>query len=253
MKLFEKIRSHRKIIASALSLSVTLGILVFAVVTMLPRSLAWLASNRHTGASGMSLSATEDYLRFADSFSARAVMNNVDIASREFVRGKDGNYYFTDPETGESDTLFYDSLFPGEHIEMTLRFTCAPGRVGGGYRLYFSELSESDTFVTRNQEEYSILGVYRLSVLQSDGTWQDKGFLAKYDGTAVADTVDITKGSFDTADAVTDENGVFYWSVTLRLTIDLEQYQNLDGIYSNLLSEKTAAIHSIVLAPGEGA
>lgn len=252
MKLFEKIKNHPKLLTTALSLAVTLAILVAAVVIMLPRSLAWFASNRHTAAGGMTLSAAEDYLRFADTFTAKAVMNEVEIASREFVRGQDGNYYFTDPDNGEKNTLFYDSLFPGEHIEMTLRFTCAPGREGSAYRMYFSGLAESDTFVTTAGVTYSILGVYRLSVWNAErGAWEDKGFLADYGegGSVVSDTVEISRGTLapDKADA----DG--YWSVTLRLTVDLAQYQQLEGIYSNLLSEKTAAIHSVVLAPGEGA
>lgn len=135
---------------------------------------------------------------------------------------------------------------------MTLRFTCAPGREGSAYRMYFSGLAESDTFVTTAGVTYSILGVYRLSVRNAEnGAWEDKGFLADYGegAAAVSDTVEITRGTLapDKADA----DG--YWSVTLRLTVDLAQYQKLEGIYSNLLSEKTAAIHSVVLAPGEGA
>ena len=252
MKLLEKFKNHPKLLTTALSLVVTLAILIVAVVTMLPRSLAWFASNRRTTAGGMTLTAAEDYLRFADTFTAKAVMNDVEIASREFVRGQDGNYYFTDPESGEESTLFYDSLFPGEHIEMTLRFTCAPGREGSAYRMYFSGLTESDTFETTTGVTYSILGVYRLSVWNAEsGTWEDKGFLADYGeaGSAVSDMVEITRGILTPATA--DAEG--YWSVTLRLTIDLAQYQQLEGIYSNLLSEKTAAIHSVVLAPGEGA
>ena len=70
MKLFEKIKNHPKLLTTALSLAVTLAILVAAVVIMLPRSLAWFASNRHTAAGGMTLSAAEDYLRFADVFPA---------------------------------------------------------------------------------------------------------------------------------------------------------------------------------------
>ena len=143
---------------------------------------------------------------------------------------------------------------------MTFRFTCAESRrkEKSGYKLYFDGLTPDknnktgcDTF-TANEKEYSILGIYRLQV----GNYDDKGFNSLNDkGVFLNDlkpisdsnpapaTADIFKGTW---------SGAEWETITIRLHIDLTEYNKLDGVVSNLLAEKSARIASVVLAPNEG-
>ena len=257
MSLLKKLLSDKKVVASALSTLLLLVTVVTVFVVMLPRTKAWFAKNDNVTAGGMSLSAKEDYLRFDDTFTAKAVMGNVTVSQGTFKRADDGKYYLHDGNQflltdGKKQSLFYDSLFPGEYIEFEMRITCATERIGTGYRLYFGGLSKSDTFRTRlpdgsEGDEYSILGVYRLALVDADGKETDKGFLSDYTNNVTDDNQTITEGIWDKA--AMDGNG--YITVKFRLYIDLTQYYKLSGTYSNLLSEKSALIDNIVLAPKE--
>ena len=258
MSLLKKLLSDKKVVASALSTLLLLVTVVTVFVVMLPRTKAWFAKNDNVTAGGMSLSAKEDYLRFDDTFTAKAVMGNVTVSQGTFKRADDGKYYLHDGNQflltdGKKQSLFYDSLFPGEYIEFEMRITCATERIGTGYRLYFSGLSKSDTFRTRlpdgsDGDEYSILGVYRLALVDDEGKETNQGFLSNYDTNETSDTQTITTGTWD-KDKMNANDG--YITVKFRLYIDLEQYNTLQGKYPNLLSEKNAVIDNIVLAPQE--
>ena len=260
MSLLKKLLSDKKVVASALSTLLLLVTVVTVFVVMLPRTKAWFAKNDNVTAGGMSLSAKEDYLRFDDTFTAKAVMGGVTVSQGTFKRADDGKYYLHDGNQflltdGKKQSLFYDSLFPGEYIEFTMRFTCAEERINSGYKLYFQGLNKSDTFTTKTTDDsvgktYSILGVYRLAVVSSVGgteTEIDKGFLDSYADDVTNDTFAITEGMLNKSDM--DAEG--YITLKFRLYIDLEQYNTLQGTYSNLLSEKNAVIDNIVLAPKE--
>ena len=260
MSLLKKLLSDKKVVASALSTLLLLVTVVTVFVVMLPRTKAWFAKNDNVTAGGMSLSAKEDYLRFDDTFTAKAVMGNVTVAEGLFKRDTDRKYYlydedkneFSTDDKGNKQTLYYGSLFPGEYIEFEMRITCATERIGTGYRLYFSGLSKSQNFTTKPTDgsqgtTYSILGVYRLALVDVDGKETDKGFLSDYTNNVTDDNQTITEGIWDKA--AMDDNG--YITVKFRLYIDLTQYYELSGTYSNLLSEKSALIDNIVLAPKE--
>ena len=250
MEKLRKLLRNRAVIAAALPCAAALVVLVVALAAILPRTLAWFASNKNVSGGGMSLSAAEDYLRFADTFSAGVYMPRADgtvvtvTPETTFTRDKtSGNY-----ADGEGKTLSLDSLFPGEYIEMNFRVTCSPGRRTGSFCMYFSGLGESERFDVGGVE-YSILGVYRLEVSVNGGEWSDRGYLASYGETPTyPDTVDILR---DEAwpDGMGDDD---YVSVSVRLYVDLGQYNRLEGRSSNLLSNKTVTVSAIVLAPEEG-
>lgn len=267
----KKLITDKKLISSAASCLFLLVAIVIIVVAVMPKGVAWFSQNKNVSGSGMSLTARADYMRFDDTFTAKAVMNETVIASGTYRRDTDGKYYLLqvdkngnatnefDTSSGGKKSVFYDSLYPGEYIEMTFRFTCAESRrkEKSGYKLYFDGLTPDknnktgcDTF-TANEKEYSILGIYRLQV----GNYDDKGFNSLKPDVFLNDlkpidknnpapaTADIFKGTW---------SGAEWETITIRLHIDLTEYNKLEGVVSNLLAEKSARIASVVLAPNEG-
>ena len=265
----KKLITDKKLISSAASCLFLLVAIVIIVVAVMPKGVAWFSQNKNVSGSGMSLTARADYMRFDDTFTAKAVMNETVIASGTYRRDTDGKYYLLqvdengnatdefDTSSGGKKSVFYDSLYPGEYIEMTFRFTCAESRrkEKSGYKLYFDGLTPDknnktgcDTFEA-NKKEYSI---YRLQV----GNYDDKDFNSLNDkGVFLNDlkpiddsnpapaTADIFKGTW---------SGAEWETITIRLHIDLTEYNKLEGVVSNLLAEKSARIASVVLAPNEG-
>ena len=268
----KKLITDKKLMSSAASCLFLLVAIVIIVVAVMPKGVAWFSQNKNGSGSGMSLTARADYMRFDDTFTAKAVMNETVIASGTYRRDTDGKYYLLqvdengnttnefDTSSGGKKSVFYDSLYPGEYIEMTFRFTCAESRRNekSGYKLYFDGLTPDkdnktgcDTF-TAKEKEYSILGIYRLQV----GNYNGKDFnplnaegvflndLKPIDDSNPAPaTADIFKGTW---------SGAEWETITIRLHIDLTEYNKLDGVVSNLLAEKSARIASVVLAPNEG-
>lgn len=268
----KKLITDKKLISSAASCLFLLVAIVIIVVAVMPKGVAWFSQNKNVSGSGMSLTARADYMRFDDTFTAKAVMNETVIASGTYRRDTDGKYYLLqvdengnatnefDTSSGGKKSVFYDSLYPGEYIEMTFRFTCAESRrkEKSGYKLYFDGLTPDkinktgcDTF-TANKKEYSILGIYRLQV----GNYDDKDFNSLNDkGVFLNDLRPIDKNNPApaTADIFTGTwSGAEWETITIRLHIDLTEYNKLDGVVSNLLAEKSARIASVVLAPNEG-
>ena len=113
MSLLKKLLSEKKVISSALSLLLLFVTVVTVFVVMLPRTKAWFAKNNQANANGMSLSAKEDYLRFADTFTAKAVMGGVTVSQGTFKRADDGKYYLNDGNQflltdDKKQSFFYD-------------------------------------------------------------------------------------------------------------------------------------------------
>ena len=276
----KKLITDKKLISSAASCLFLLVAIVIVVVAVMQKGLAWFSQNKNVTGSGMSLTVRADYMRFDDTFTAKAVMNETEIAAGTYRRDTDGKYYLLqedengsatsefDTSSGAKKSVFYDSLYPGEYIEMTFRFTCAESRRNekSGYKLYFDGLTPGkdsagnntgcDTFEAgdgTNKMTYSILGIYRLEA----GTYNEKGTFTPYtnaggflnDFTPIDNdhpapaTADIYKGNW---------SGAEWETLTIRLHIDLSEYNKLPGVVSNLLAEKSARIASVVLAPDEG-
>lgn len=254
----KKFFSNKKLVSSAVMSLLMFVALTTVTFSMLRGTKAWFAQNKVTNAKGMTLTAKEDSMHFADTFTAKVVMGGTQIAYDTYKRDTDGMYYLWDEETegfsldsnGNKQALIYSGLYPGEYVEITMKITCTESKLGSDYQLYFSDLSGSDTFTTSKGIEYSVLGVYRLEVKgDSDDSWTDKGFLDTYDDeTEGVNTFDVTDGTWDTNEM---EDG--YVTVTFRLYVDLTQYLKLEGTTQNMLSEKTISIGAVVLAPKEGA
>ncbi len=237
---------NKKMISSMLLAVATFLALVFAFFN----TEAWFSANKEVDADGMTISTASEYMTFGDTLTVKAVMGNTVVAQGTYKKDEDSeassNYFLlkdgsdTDyvlDDAGNKKPISYDSLYPGEYIEMTVNFTCSEALIGTNYKLYFSGLSSSDTF-SYNDQSYSVLGVYRVSVVSSADSVADKGFLADYTNPeAVNDSFVITTGTFESG-----EN-----TATFRLTIDLEQYKELDGVATNTLSEKSVSIKRLVL------
>lgn len=240
---------NKKIVSSMFFAVAMFLVLVFASVVFF-NTKAWFSSNKNTASDGMQISAATDKITFGDTLTAKAVMNNIEVASGTYKKDSNStsgaNYFLLKSgsdteyeldEDGNKKPLSYNSLYPGEYIEISVNFTCSDSLIGTNYKLFFSGLTDSDTF-TYNEKEYSVLGVYKVSVVNSDGTEEDKGFLSDYDDPEnVNDSFIITTGTF--AEGVN--------TATFRLTIDLTQYKTLSGVATNTLSEKTVSINRLVL------
>ena len=258
----KKFLKNKKLVGSFLSCVALFAAFVTVSVAAFFGTKAWFAANDKTSAGGMSLTAKDDFIAFGNTFTAKAVMNSSVIAEGTFKRGDGDDYYLIDETTGDfsldesgnKQTLFYGSLYPGEYIELSLKITCVNERRGGGYRLSLSNLKNSETFTATDGKTYSVLGLYRVKTVTYDesgeATLTDKGFLADYNDESgkIPDDFIVTEGIFD--ESLMDENG--YITVNFRLYIDLEQYKTIPNTTSNMLSEKTINIGSITLEPKEG-
>lgn len=257
MSFWKKVFADKKALSSAIAATLLFVSVVVMLIAVMPRTKAWFAKNDQTTANGISLSAKEQYLRFDDHFTARAVMNDVTVAEGKYKRHTDGKYYLVDEdgnyklENGKMQSLFYDSLYPGEYIEMTFRIACSEDQIGKNFKLSLSGLDGSDTFETKATDSsaaatYSIWGVYHAYSKVATNAEQDVGFVVDYTQQSLAPQ------TFDLASGVWDEkafDGDGYLTVTVRFHIDLTNYNKLSGTYSNLLSEKSARISNFVLAP----
>lgn len=259
---FRRFFKNKKLVGSFLSCVILFAAFVTVFIAAFFGTKAWFAENDKTSAGGMSLTAKDDFVAFGDSFTAKAVMNSSVISEGIFRRGDGDDYYLTDETTGEfvldesgnKQTLFYGSLYPGEYIELSLKITCVNERRGSGYKISLSDLKNSETFTATDGKTYSVLGLYRLKTVTYDengeATLTDKGFLTDYnaDGENIPDEFIVSEGIFD--ETLMDENG--YITVNFRLYIDLGQYKTIPNTMSNMLSEKTINIGSIILEPKEG-
>ncbi len=243
----DKSGNYRKI-ARSISCALMLFVLLIVSIAAFFGAKAWFASNKEANAGGMSLSVKTDFMKFADTFTAKAVMGNVTIREGTFKRDDDLNYYLYDEksgqfvtENGKKTSLSYDSLYPGEYIEFEMKVTCSEQRKGEKFSLYFEGLEGSDKFSV-NGVDYSILGVYKIV----SETYPDGEYMAKYDenGSEFPNRRHILDKEF-----VPEEDG--YMSVSFRLYIDIGQYRELKGAATNLLSEKKIKISGVVLEPEE--
>ena len=122
----KKLITDKKLISSAASCLFLLVAIVIVVVAVMPKGLAWFSQNKNVTGSGMSLTVRADYMRFDDTFTAKAVMNETEIAAGTYRRDTDGKYYLLqedengsatsefDTSSGAKKSVFYDSLYPGE-------------------------------------------------------------------------------------------------------------------------------------------
>ena len=151
MSNLKKFFRNKKLVSSALSCLAMLVAFVVLSISLFGGTKAWFAKNKDVGANGMTFATKDDFLSFADTFTAKAIMNHAEIASGTYLRADDGGYYlvgddgnFALDESGNKRPLSYGSLYPGEYIEVSLKIRCAESRIGTGYRLYFSDLEKSD-------------------------------------------------------------------------------------------------------------
>lgn len=264
MNTIKKLLKNKKIRNSIISLVATGALLLFSVLGFGSLSYAWLTHNKRVNAGGVSVSVTDSYLRFGDTIETRAVMNGITVSEKTYktADGDNGTYYLFDKGTetfildseNNKQSINFTSIFPGEYVELSFYVTCAESQRDQGYQIKFKGLSGSDIFTIGTGDDakiYSVLGVYRLKAVTTvngiDETETDMGFLASYeDGAVINDS--FTAYSADNWDNA-DESGRV--NVKLRLYVDLEQYANLSGTTSNLLSEKSIKIGVIELSPKE--
>lgn len=260
MNFLKKLFADKKAVRSAISGLLLLVSITVMLVAVLPKTKAWFAKNDQTTANGITLTAKNQYMRFDDTFTARAIMNGVTVAEDNYKRHTDGKYYQVGEDgqfvevNGKKSPLFYDSLYPGEDIELTFRITCSEDQIGKNFKIYLRGLDTSDTFFTRAtdstpSQEYSVLGVYKAYSTVGSNDEQSIGYIVDYskDEKDAPQTFDLASGAWNKADM--DKNG--FITVKIRFRIDLTNYNYLSGTYSNLLSEKSAHINDFVVAPAD--
>lgn len=256
MNFLKKLFADKKAVRSAISGLLLLVSITVMLVAVLPKTKAWFAKNDQTTANGITLTAKNQYMRFDDTFTAKAIMNGVTVAEDNYKRHTDGKYYKVGEDgqfvedNGKKSPLFYDSLYPGEDIELTFRITCSEDQIGKNFKIYLRGLDTSDKFVTREGETYSVLGVYKAYSAIGNNAEKEIGYIVDYsEGKKDApQTFDLASGAWNKDEM--DENGGFI-TVKIRFRIDLTNYNDLSGTYSNLLSEKSAHINDFVVAPAD--
>lgn len=260
MNFLKKLFADKKAVRSAISGLLLLVSITVMIVAVLPKTKAWFAKNNQTTANGITLTAKNQYMRFDDAFTSKAIMNGVTVAEGNYKRHTDGKYYQVGKDgqfvevDGKKSPLFYDSLYPGEDIELTFRITCSEDQIGENFKIYLRGLDTSDTFLTRPtdstpSQKYSVLGVYKAYSAVGNNAEKEIGYIVDYakGDKEAPQTFDLASGTWNKAEM--DENG--FITVKIRFRIDLTNYNKLSGTYSNLLSEKSAHINDFVVAPAD--
>ncbi len=243
-------KQQNKLMIFALS---TVGLFVACIISISTllmlehHSVAWFSLNKKVNATGLQLTTESDILMFEDPVTVTKHFGEVSITT-QYRQDADGNYYeynstdgtfVLDKTTNEKVPLHLDGLLPGQFIEITVSYKANKTL---NYNLSLSGFDDTNGKFTvvngTDAKEYSVLGIYRVSVLNGD-TETDLGWLADYTAGTKKENVDLVKnGSI--------EAGVTL-QTTFRISIDLEQYNKLEGTTSNLLSEKEITIGSICL------
>ncbi len=265
---FKRLLKNKQVLKAAASCLVLLVLTISAAALLGDRTAAWFSNNKNVNAGGMTVSVANERYRFDDSFSVKAMLNNVELASTTYKRSGLGTDFYLVDENGDFvkngenyQPPFFDSLFPGEYLEFTFRITCTEGMKNRGYRILFRDFGkEADTLFTTvavgaaPAATYSVLGVFCVKQVTDETTAGDGAFLTSYENGAatpeevtVPDFVLAAEGDFTNADA----DG--FVTVKIRLTVNLSQYTKLSGTTSNLLSEKIIRIGSVYLGPKEEA
>lgn len=266
---FKRLLKNKQVLKAAASCLVLLVLTISAAALLRDRTAAWFGNNKNADASGMTVSVANERYRFDDSFSVKAMLNNVELAGATYKRlGSGTDFYLVDDngdfvKNGDDyQPPFFDSLFPGEYLEFTFRVTCTDGMKNLGYRILFRDFGkEADTLFTTVATDttpaatYSVLGVFCVKQVTDEASAGDGEFLTSYENGGAATPEEVTVPDFvlaaegDFADA--DADG--FVTVKIRLTVNLSQYTKLSGTTSNLLSEKIIRIGSVYLGPKEEA
>lgn len=266
---FKRLLKNKQVLKAAASCLVLLVLTISAIALLGDRTAAWFSNNKKAGASGMTVSVANERYRFDDSFSVKAMLNDVELAAATYKRSGSGTDFYLVDENGEFvkngadyQPPFFDSLFPGEYLEFTFRITCTEGMKSRGYRILLQDFGkEADTLFTTVGTEtapaatYSVLGVFCVKQMTDEALPGDGEFLTSYENGGAASPEEVTVPSYVTAAEgdFTNADADGFVTVKIRLTVNLSQYTKLSGTTSNLLSEKIIRIGSVYLGPKEEA
>ncbi len=273
-------KTKRAIYLQSLRVFSIVLLVIAALVAYVGMTTAWFSLNRRVHSNGMQVRGV-DGLKMGegitvhryytdDSFNNRTPSvtqyYRVDGEGYCFATGADFGSFLLDPD-GARIPFAMDTMLPGERIEITFKIIRPENAkpLGEGYDIYFDSLS-SDT-VLIGEDYYSILGIYASSVRVGAGVYPQTKFLIDYDG-EYPDGYQLHKSTGNdhvtgveidtstvTVPRVTIHSGLWgsssELSVTVLLHIDLTQYAGISGAETNMLSEKTLGIGSLVLAPRE--
>ena len=153
---FKRLLKNKQVLKAAASCLVLLVLTISAAALLGDRTAAWFSNNKNVNAGGMTVSVANERYRFDDSFSVKAMLNNVELASATYKRSGLGTDFYLVDENGDFvkngenyQPPFFDSLFPGEYLEFTFRITCTEGMKNRGYRILFRNFGkEADTLFT---------------------------------------------------------------------------------------------------------
>ncbi len=90
MNFLKKLFADKKAVRSAISGLLLLVSITVMLVAVLPKTKAWFAKNNQTTANGITLTAKNQYMRFDDAFTSKAIMNGVTVAEGNYKRHTDG-------------------------------------------------------------------------------------------------------------------------------------------------------------------
>lgn len=259
MKKFFSLLKRNKLIMPFVSLIVT-GLMLVA------SSLAWFSMVDRVDGGGMTVGVDNRFITFSDEITVvrgvaaegggsytQTVVYHKGEDEKKYYEYKDG--VFVRDEEGNKIPFEIKGLFPGEYLDIKIAYKCSANLAGTKYRLYFTNITDSNGKFTVKDKELSILGIYRWNVLDKDGAEPaEKHWFSEYTVTDNADgSQTVEEKNNGTVELKTEiwPNVEEFVSSTIRLSVDLEQYAKLKGTTSNLLSEKQFSIGRLGIGMGE--
>lgn len=256
-------KENRRVVLSAALLALSLVLLCAAVY-------AWYVGNKNVSTSGFELSADNGDITIADIFVISRGTEAGVYSSYHYKKDADKSFYLFDIATdewvydGEGKKISVDigGLLPGEYLEFEMSFARGGNLEGVGLTYDIAMLGiRGDTFTNlEGTKTYTILGVYRINMLDADGNLLDKDGRIIYTDGVPYEGYDVVESNI-WLDFYDDElepayqqtlRGGLDWdastavqTVKFRMTLDLTQLAALE--LTNVLSEKSFSVSGVRL------
>lgn len=259
----------------AIVLAVIFLVMVAVVLCWLGRDtvFAWFASNKSVKSNGMTVDCTDGALELGRLIKIVPSVGSRDFEALYYMADENGGYYqvttdnsVAEPElageingdkyyfvksNGNYMPINFTGLFPGEKLTITLSFTNTTSEQLP-YRLALEDFDDKDNGTFEIPEgggntpgTYSVMGVFfaKLEAINGVASDSEGGFLSSYD-TENGKSTNLE--SFEVASDFIDAGATV--ECVFSISVNLQQYRTLRGVYANLLSKKRFTVGSLRLS-----
>ena len=256
-------KEKRRIALSAALLALSLVLLCTAVY-------AWDLGNKNVNTSGFELSSDNGDITIADVFVISRGTEQGLYSAYHYKKDTDQKFYLFDPQTdewlyddkGQKTPVNIGGLLPGEYLEFEMSFVRGGNLEETALTYDIAMLGISgETFTNlEGTKTYTILGVYRINMLDADGNLLDKDGRVIYTDGVPYEGYDVVTSNIwldfydDDSEPAYQQTlrGGLNWgedtavqTVKFRMTLDLTQLSALE--LTNVLSEKSFSISGVRL------